>query len=167
MKLKNKKITRCLLCRKSNLKKIYSLGNFYVSNFLDNIKTKSLKCPLTLMFCKNCELLQLSHIAPQELMYKRFYWYRSGVTKTMQDGLKDIYKAALANTNLSKDDVILDIGANDGTLLSFFNKKFITIGCEPANNLVKALKKNCDYVINDFWGLKPIKNILTKKFTKA
>ena len=163
MKLKNKKITRCLLCRKSNLKKIYSLGNFYVSNFLDNIKTKSLKCPLTLMFCKNCELLQLSHIAPQELMYKRFYWYRSGVTKTMQDGLKDIYKAALANTNLSKDDVILDIGANDGTLLSFFNKKFITIGCEPANNLVKALKKNCDYVINDFWGLKPIKNILTKK----
>ena len=163
MKLRNKKITRCLLCRKNNLKKIYSLGNFYVSNFLDNIKTQSLKCPLTLMFCKNCELLQLSHIAPQELMYKRFYWYRSGVTKTMQDGLKDIYKAALANTNLSKDDVILDIGANDGTLLSFFNKKFITIGCEPANNLVKALKKNCDYVINDFWGLKPIKNILTKK----
>ena len=74
------------------------------------------------MFCKNCELLQLSHIAPQELMYKRFYWYRSGVTKTMQDGLKDIYKAALANTNLSKDDVILDIGANDGTLLSFLIK---------------------------------------------
>ena len=55
-------------------------------------------------------------------MYKRFYWYRSGVTKTMQDGLKDIYKAALANTNLSKDDVILDIGANDGTLLSFLIK---------------------------------------------
>ena len=104
MELKNKKINKCLLCKNTQLKKIYSLGNFYVSNFVSNIKKKSLKCPLTLMFCKKCELLQLSHIAPQELMYKRFYWYRSGVTKTMQNGLKDIYKASLSSVNLKKKD---------------------------------------------------------------
>ena len=36
----------------------------------------------------------------------------------------------------------MDIGANDGTLLKYFKKdKMITIGCEPANNLQKELKK--------------------------
>ena len=164
MKLKNKKISKCLLCKNKKLKKIYNLGNFFISNFVEKkLIKKSLKCPLTLMFCNKCHLLQLSHIAPQELMYKRFYWYRSGVTKTMKDGLKDIYNAAVKNVKLKKNDVVLDIGANDGTLLKYFKKKCITIGCEPANNLIKNLKKSCDYVINDFWSLKPIQKILLKK----
>ena len=164
IKLKNKKIKKCLLCKNNKLKKIYSLGNFYVSNFVDKKQIKNgLKCPLTLMFCNKCHLLQLSHIAPQELMYKRFYWYRSGVTKTMKNGLKNIYEAANAIVALKKNDVILDIGANDGTLLNFFRKKCITIGCEPANNLIKKLKSSCDYVINDFWSLKSIKKIIFKE----
>ena len=31
------------------------------------------------------------HSAPQEIMYKRYYWYKSGITKTMRDGLKELY----------------------------------------------------------------------------
>ena len=90
MRLKNKKITNCLLCNNKKLKKIYSLGNLFVSNFVNkSLIKKNIKCPLTLMFCNKCALLQLSHIAPQELMYKRFYWYRSGVTETMKKGLKE------------------------------------------------------------------------------
>ena len=63
-------------------------------------------------------------------MYRRFYWYRSGVTKTMINGLKDIYRESLRFVKLKKNDVVLDIGSNDGTLLKFFNKQFITVGCE-------------------------------------
>ena len=33
----------------------------------------------------------ISHSAPQEIMYKKYYWYRSGVTQTMQKALKEIY----------------------------------------------------------------------------
>ena len=36
---------------------------------------KGIKSPLNLIYCNECELIQLSHIAPQEIMYKRFYWY--------------------------------------------------------------------------------------------
>ena len=25
-------------------------------------------------------------------MYKKFYWYKSGITKTMRDGLYELYK---------------------------------------------------------------------------
>ena len=58
---------------------------------------------------------------------------------------------------LKKGDIVLDIGANDGTMLGFFNKKYITIGCEPAKNLQRSLKKNCNYIINDFWNIKSLK----------
>ena len=73
-------------------------------------------------------------------MYRRFYWYKSGVTKIMKDALKNIYTESLKHIKLNKKDVVLDIGANDGTLLKYYKKnKFITIGCEPANNLKKNL----------------------------
>ena len=82
-----------------------------------------IKSPLNLLYCKNCTLIQLSHIAPQELMYRRFYWYKSGVTKIMKDALKNIYSESLKHINLKKSDVVLDIGANDGTLLKYYKRK--------------------------------------------
>ena len=165
MKLKTKKIKHCLLCKNKNIKKIFSLGNLFVSNFVKkkNVKT-GIKAPLNLLYCKNCSLIQLSHIAPQEIMYRRFYWYRSGVTKTMRLGLKNIFEDSLKYTKLKKNDVVLDIGANDGTLLRYYKeKKFITIGCEPAKNLQKFLQKNCDFTIKNFWSRQELYKVLLKK----
>ena len=164
---RTKKVKSCLLCKNKNLKKIFSLGNLFVSNFVNKKQIKKgIKAPLILMYCSKCTLLQLSHIAPQEIMYKKFYWYRSGVTKTMREGLKDIYRSSLKYVSLSKNDVVLDIGANDGTLLKYYNKHFKTIGCEPAKNLISQLRKNCNYVINDFWSYNKLNNILTKRKLK-
>ena len=92
MKHKIKKVNHCLLCKNRKIKKIFSLGNLYVSNFVKKEQiNKGVKSPLTLMYCPNCTLIQLSHISPQEILYKGFYWYKSGITKIMRDGLKDIY----------------------------------------------------------------------------
>ncbi len=153
IKLKIYKIHKCRLCFSKSLEFIYSFGKIFVSNFVSksNIK-KGIKAPLNLVYCKNCSLLQLEHSAPQEIMYKKFYWYRSGVTATMKKALKDIYHDILKLNILEKKDVVLDIGANDGTLLSNFKKNFITVGCEPAKNLAKELNKICDFTINDFWS---------------
>ena len=167
MKHKIKKIKHCLLCKNKKFKKVFSLGSLFVSDFVNKNKINSgIKSPLTLIYCPKCTLLQLSHIAPQEIMYKRFYWYRSGVTKTMKKALKDIYKSSLKHIKLYKNDVVLDIGANDGTLLKCYNKNIKTIGCEPANNLVSQLRKNCNYVLNDFWSYNKLNNLLKKKKLK-
>jgi len=168
MKLKTKKIKHCLLCKNKKIKEIFSLGNLFVSNFVKKKDIKrGLKAPLKLFYCNNCSLIQLSHIAPQEIMYKRFYWYRSGVTKTMKQGLQNIFKESLKYAKLTNNDVVLDIGANDGTLLNYYKrKKFITIGCEPAKNLQKFLKKNCTFQLNDFWSKKKLNKILIKKNLK-
>jgi len=81
--------------------------------------------------------------------------------------LKNIFFESLKKVKLKKNDVILDIGANDGTLLSFYKKKkLITIGCEPAKNLNKALKKNCDYFIENFWSKKELNKVLLRNKLK-
>ena len=66
------KIKRCRLCKNKKLKQIYNFGNHYVSNFVkkSSIK-KGVKAPLNLVYCKKCQLLQLEHSAPQEIMYKK------------------------------------------------------------------------------------------------
>ena len=56
----------------------------------------------------------------------------------MRDGLRDVSSTIEKMVNLKSNDVVLDIGANDGTLLaSFEDPNLIKIGCEPANNLIE------------------------------
>lgn len=159
---KTKKIKFCRLCKSENLKKIYNFGNFFVSNFVTKKEiNKGIKAPLNLVHCKKCDLLQLSHSAPQEIMYKKFYWYRSSVTKLMRDALKNVFESSIKFAKLKKNDFVLDIGANDGTLLKYFKEKKInTIGCEPAKNLHKELEKNCDFVLRDFWSFEAFNKLM-------
>ncbi|MDC1200503.1 class I SAM-dependent methyltransferase [Pelagibacteraceae bacterium] len=161
---KTSKINKCRLCGNKNLNLLYKFGNLFVSNFVSkNMIKEGIKAPLNLVHCNKCDLLQLSHSAPQEIMYKKFYWYRSSVTKLMRNALKDIFNSSKKFVKLNKDDYVLDIGANDGTLLRYykdFNVK--TIGCEPAKNLEKELKKNCDYLISDFWSKESFNKLKSK-----
>ncbi len=165
---KTTKIKKCRLCSNNKLLKIYNFGNHYVSNFVNKSQiNKGVRAPLNLVYCKKCKLLQLEHSAPQELMYKKFYWYRSGVTETMKIALKDIFLNIKKMSIIKRGDTILDIGANDGTLLKYFKDDgYTTIGCEPAKNLASELKKNCKYIINDFWNIKNLEKILNKNKLK-
>lgn len=143
-------IKNCRLCHSDKLTAIFSLGMQYVSNFVKKGQG-GIKAPLEMVLCENCSLLQLKHTAPQELLYARFYWYRSGVTDTMRSSLREIAETVGRMAHLRAGDVVLDIGANDGTLLGFYPKEVVRVGCEPADNLVEELKQHCDYVIHDFW----------------
>lgn len=144
----------CRLCESRNINDVLSLGTQYISNFVEKSEiNKGIKAPLDLIQCEDCTLLQLRHTAPQELLYARHYWYRSGVTKFMRDALKDIVDSVENVVELKENDCVLDIGANDGTLLKCYSKKsLIRIGCEPATNLVEQLRNNADFVIDDFWN---------------
>lgn len=144
----------CRLCGSGDIVDVFSLGEQYVNDFVPRERIgKGVKAPLDLVLCRKCSLLQLRHTAPQELLYSRFYWYRSGVTDTMRRALRDITAQIETMVGLSEGDVVLDIGANDGTMLATYTVPGLRrVGCEPANNLVDQLRINADYVMHDFWG---------------
>lgn len=116
--------TRCRLCGAEGLEEVFSLGDQYINDFVPHERIgKGLKAPLDLAMCNKCTLLQLWHTAPQELLYSRFYWYRSGVTDTMRRALWDITRTVEEMVPLKPGDVVLDIGANDGTLLASYEAR--------------------------------------------
>ena len=155
MENKNIEHTHCRLCKSPDLDAVFSLGEQYINDFVTEERiAKGLKAPLEIVHCANCDLAQLKHTAPQELLYSRQYWYRSGITDTMKRELQDIVNDVSSRMNLVEGDIVLDIGANDGTMLEYYDKSLITIGCEPANNLVEELSTRCDKVIHDFWSEK-------------
>jgi cyclopropane fatty-acyl-phospholipid synthase-like methyltransferase len=145
--------TTCRLCGSQKLEDVFSLGEQYVNDFVPReMVGRGLKAPLELVICAKCSLLQLRHSAPQEILYSRHYWYRSGVTDTMRRALRDITAQIESVIRLGPGDVVLDIGANDGTMLDSYTADGIyKVGCEPANNLIQMLQEKTPYVMHDFW----------------
>lgn len=143
----------CRLCGSDRLKEVISIGDQYINDFPDRPaeKGRNGRCPLDVVLCENCSLFQLRHTAPQELLYSRHYWYQSGINEMIRNDLASIADLIVEMVKLKPTDVVLDIGANDGTLLSNLKGRAVRVGCEPADNLQGALKQNTDHIIHDFW----------------
>tara|TARA_Y100000310_G_scaffold204358_1_gene204622 strand:- start:10587 stop:12752 length:2166 start_codon:yes stop_codon:yes gene_type:complete len=145
-------IKECRVCGSNDLEDLFSLGNLCISTFVKNKGDNIGKAPLDLIWCNKCTLVQLKHTAPQELLYSGHYWYKSGLNKVIINDLEEITKVGSEMVGLKDGDVVLDIGANDGTLLSFYPEKIVKVGCEPATNLVEDMKKKANLAITDFWS---------------
>ncbi len=140
----------CRVCD-GPIETVFSLGNQYVSNFLTPEQPDGPMAPLELVLCNQCKLLQLKHTVPGDAMYQN-YWYRSGTNQTMQNALADIAHTAERLAHLQSGDAVLDIGCNDGTLLSSYTTKGIyRIGYDPAENLATYSRKVADKVIVGFF----------------
>ena len=68
----------------------------------------------------SCTLVQLSNEYDLQYVFDH-YPYESGITATMKDILSDVAKDCRDVVCLKPDDVVLDIGGNDGTMLDLFN----------------------------------------------
>ena len=131
---------------------ILNLGDLSISNFIDSADGEQQKAPLELILCRRCGLLQLRHTVYPFLLYRN-YWYKSGINKTMREALKDIAMMAEDYYPLSRGDIVIDVGCNDGTLLrSYRTDGLNTVGFEPAQNLVKEAEVGTTQIINDFFG---------------
>lgn len=146
----------CRVCNKEVLETIISLGEQYIVNFYDSSDQMGIKANLDLVLCnKNkggCGLLQLKHTVSGDLLYRNF-WYKSGVNQTMINALVDVVSKAEKLVTLKSGDIVIDIEANDGTLLrSYSSKNLKLIGFEPAANLIEDAKVGTTKIINDFFN---------------
>lgn len=157
------KIKNCRSCNSTNLLKIVSLGKQYLSDFV-KVNKKPKAFPLTIVVCKKCYLVQLDYTAPQKYLYTERYGYKSGINQTMQQELKEIALSSLKRMKKTKEKIVaVDIGANDGTLLSNYPKSVYRIAVEPIKKFAKESKKYSDKVVNDFFTyqsyFKQLKNL--------
>jgi NDP-4-keto-2,6-dideoxyhexose 3-C-methyltransferase len=113
------------------------------------------EAPLNLCVCDGCNLVQLDATVDPDLLYKQ-YWYRSGINEAMRLELTTIVRAALLDVNVYPQDLVVDIGANDGYLLSQYPKErshweTTRVAFEPAENLRELCAAQCEVLIPTYF----------------
>lgn len=150
----------CRVCGSSSLIPILSLGEQFVTNFVEESGGAHVKAPLELVLCNaeegGCGLLQLKHTLDHDVLYRR-YWYRSGISTTMVEALADVAASAEKLVKLSPEDMVVDIGSNDGTLLRQFKASGLnTVGFEPSD-LWKLGVEGTSKIVNDYFNYEAFK----------
>src|SRR5262249_29216773 len=90
--------------------------------------------PAELLVCPRCHLAQLGYVVEPASLFPPDYPYTSGSTRVLRENFADLYREASARLGLSSDDLIVDIGSNDGTLLANFQHGgHRVLGIEPTD----------------------------------
>ena len=161
---KCKKINKCRNCNSSNIVQILDLGNLaYTGKFVKRGNMVP-KTPLKLAMCSNCKLVQLSHDYDNSYMYGYDYGYQSNINSTMKNHLLKIVSSINRKFQIKKNDIFVDIGSNDGTLLNHKTlKKCITVGFDPIIKRLKKNYKNINFKIDKFFNFRNFKKFKINK----
>jgi hypothetical protein len=127
----------CQVCGHEKLETVLSLGYMPPVNQMvavGAVQTQLPWFPTSLLYCSNCELVQLSLAVDPVIIFPPEYPYTSGMTKVLRDNFAELYAESSKMLGLGKDDLVVDIGSNDGTLISNFQKGGHRIlGIEPTD----------------------------------
>ena len=134
----------CKICGNNKLIKVINLNEQYISaTFVksnEDNDLKKIKTTLNLLLCSNqensvnCGHLQLQEIINPDLLYRN-YFYRSATSDTMRKDLENVVSSVQKILNLKSQDIIVDIGSNDCTLLNYYPIDLRLVGFEPAKNI--------------------------------
>jgi SAM-dependent methyltransferase len=136
------------------MKKLFSFGELYVSDFIkQDEEGRAGKHDLTLVIDERYGAARLEKCTPIHSMFGK-YWYRSGINTTMKNELSDIVKNILKVQKLKQNDLWLDIACNDGTLLSYVPRHINRLGIDPTDDTFTVESKQvADEIIQDYFTI--------------
>ena len=168
-----KKITCCRICGNTNLQSVFHLGDMSLTGVFPKKADEIVPTgPLELVKCIGsldrdagvCGLTQLGHNYDLDTLYGGYYGYRSGLSPLITAHLLKIVQKAIKISVPCDGDSILDIGSNDGTLLSCYPKgKFNLVGIDPTIKKFQKYYPSNIYTIEDFFSLKRIRKEFSKE----
>lgn len=167
--LKSGKQTYCQISGKKNLIDVIDLGNQPLADTLiekKDLNKKVRKYPLKLLRSPTLGYAQLSYVVPGKKVYHPNYPYRPGITKEILMHYNDQVKENIKNLNLQDGNLVVDVGSNDGSLLSYYKKfKMNVVGIEPTN-IANIANNNGIFTIKKFFDYS-CSNQIVKKYGKA
>lgn len=146
----------------------FDLGQFPLVNNLCDTRESSINCnryPLKVNLFTKSKLSCLSHSVCGELLFSN-YLFKSEINIPYIDHCKKMYNSIKELVDLQENDLIVDIGGNDGTLLNSFkqtseiNLNYLNI--DPSKNLSKLSEQKGIPVLNEFFSLNTSKKVESK-----
>lgn len=162
-KLLSSKLEKCQICSNERLESIIFLGNIPPVNQMFEVGDENQEqtyFPLELVRCLNCSHVQINRIVNTKVLFPKSYPYLTGTTKILKDNFEDLFKEIKRYNLLKENDLIIDIGSNDGTLLESFKRQgFKVLGLEPSQAAQKAKEKKIN-TIQAYFNYKLVDKIL-------
>ena len=150
----------CRLCQ-CNTSKILDFGNQPLANDFQREIVKD-KYPLSIDYCNNCGLLQLTNFVDYNRLFKN-YCYFTSASNPMKSHFMNVAEN-LKKYYLKSNGYLLDIGCNDCTFLKLLSDQYKCVGIDPAQNIINETLKYTNNIslINDFFNQKSCETIMSK-----
>ena len=146
----------CRCCGNTRLPLILSLGIQQLTGVFPRSAAEQVTAgPLELVKCvgdEACGLVQLRHTYDASEMYGSNYGYRSGLNQSMVRHLGQTVATLLEAYPCTDGSIVLDIGSNDGTLLSFMPASARRVGMDPTIAKYRRFYDPAIHAIPDFFS---------------
>lgn len=131
----------CRLCGSGDLLSVLKLEPTPPANaFVDSneLGKEQEKYPLELFFCQDCGHVQLRDVVDPSLLFEN-YVYVSGTSPVFVQHFERYAQDVVSRFHPQKDQLVVDIGSNDGTLLGFFKRQgYPVLGIDPAREVAET-----------------------------
>ncbi len=143
---------KCQSCASERVEEFLDLGDQPICNRFLSTKTHLQEYPLKVGFCHDCHLVQLTEAPPSNEIWNDQYSYLTGTTPEAREYFDIAAYTLIRKLGLKQNDLVLDIGSNDGTFLSFMKAQGLkTLGVDPSPVAVKeALNRSVPTILNRF-----------------
>ncbi len=146
-------IDHCRICGGSNLKPFFDLGSQPLANSLPATSDEKEEFyPLSLSWCSDCNLVQLSYTVDPKILFSEYVWV-TGTSGVAQKYAQTFSEELIARTPGKEDRYVLEIASNDGTFLfPFIKKGYKVLGVDPARNIAEMAEKAGAPTLCAFWS---------------
>jgi len=162
-------VGECQICRSKELRSVLFLGYLPPVNAMRPINTlldREPWFPAEMFYCPVCHLVQLGYAVDPKILFPPEYPYTSGTTKILRENFADLYREVRERVGISKEDLIVDVGSNDGTLLSNFKQGgHRVLGIEPSLTAQLAEERGVPTLMT-FFGKQAVGRV-RKEYGKA
>ena len=127
-------VTQCHISNNKDLGSIFFLGYLPPVNTMHPIGARPAEqsgYPAELLQCSKCKLVQLGLVVDPKILIPPEYPYTSSTTKILKENFADMYNECRSLMSLDSNDLVVDIGSNDGNLLSNFKDAHKVQGLTP------------------------------------
>lgn len=139
----------CRICGGTRLKKFLDLGHHPPSDaFLTEkqLHEPEIHYPLDVYYCEDCSLVQLGYVVPKEILFPDDYPYTTGTNAAGVEHFRELAHSIIERYPLTSEDLVVDVGGNDGTLLEFFKDHGCkTMNVEPVAGIPSKVPKICEF----------------------
>jgi hypothetical protein len=146
-------VDRCQVCDSPDLESILFIGYLPPVNAMPAIGTRPAEqpaYPAELLRCSKCQLVQIGLIVDPAILFPPTYPYTSGTTRILRENFAQLFEEVAKRYPLKSSELIIDIGSNDGTLLSNFTRHAKVFGIEPTNAGKLAIDRGIPTLISFF-----------------